>query len=619
MKMSGGPLIIFPTELAKRRAERRRVLEAGALDTSRFFTQKKLLTLCGRSARRAGLLKGRTPGQAETRLLLEKAAGNAVFAPGQPLARLSPAAKAALLRQTIESFAAFAGNESDVTDWLLAHAPEHKLHGTGQLLTAWRKLCTETGIADLFTVNTALLRLIDSGELPQELENGIHFRAVRWFNPFEERFAAALKKRLGSGRVRVFSVLPGAHAETAEDRLCAAVRSELIRGAEEEWKPWLEDFADAFEADDSNIPEAGSCERVSFFVSAHPYGEIEDAARSIAREIENGTAPDEIALILRDLSPYTDIIPDVFARFGIPYHFRRGLPAAAHPTVKALLALLTFPQTFSRDRLCDLLLMPGIQWPGLDTETRQTLVQQIRLKEPPRLRRLPKELAGFFQPLKFAEQIRFILQQHGLALPEEVRTLIEELKKADQSVPPGRMTALFEELLENVTLADASGTENGVWIVNPMDAAGLRFASVYLAGMDDRAFPQIPKTDSLLNETERRALRVFLEERKIFCPRLAISGTGAALIQEEILFLTAMGAARERLTLSYTRTGADGKERAPGEFFERMRSLTGGRKPLLGASFHTILPPELCRAEDEIRQTKARLENSKFKIRNPDL
>ncbi|NOU36610.1 MAG: hypothetical protein HOO88_07555 [Kiritimatiellaceae bacterium] len=635
MKISGEALMIFPTELAKRRTERRRVLDAGVLDTSRLFTQKKLLALCERSARRAGLLKGRLPGQPETRLLLEEAAGNVAFATGQPLANLSPAALAGLLRQIIEAFSVFAENEPAITEWLLAHAPDHKLHGIGQLLIAWRALCTKMDIADRFIVNTSLLRLIESGELPRELDGEIHFRAVRWFNPFEERFAVALKKRLGPDRVQIYSVLPGAHAEAAEDRLCAVVRSELMRGSEEEWKPWLEDFADAFEADDSNILESESRERVSVFVSAHPYGEIEDAARRIVGEIEKGTAPDDIALILRDLSPYTDIIPDVFQRFGIPYHFRRGTPAAAHPPVKALLALLAFPQNFSRDRLCDLLLMPGIQWPGLDAEARQTLVQEIRLKEPPRLRRLPKELQGFqfleerrrdalvasltqenatrasrlrFTHLEFSKHIGVIIEQHELALPDEVLTLIEEIAEVtSRPVAPERLTALFEELLDNVTLKDEAGTESGVWIVNPMDAAGLRFESVYIAGMDDRTFPQIPKTDSLLNDAERKALRAFLDERKIPCPRLALSETGAALIQEEILFLTAMSAARERLTLSYTRTGADGKERAPGEFFERMRGLTGIEKPALGESFHTILPPELCRAEDEVRQTRAKL------------
>ena len=607
MKMSSEVLTVFPTELAKRRYERSRAGESGVLDTSRLFTQKKLLVLCERAARRAGFLTGRAAGPTETRLLLEEAAGNVTFAPGQPLAGLSPAARAGLLRQTIEAFAVFAENEPAITEWLLAHEPNHKLYGIGQLLNAWRALCTKLDIADRFAVNTALLRLIESGDLPRELDGEIHFRAVRWFNPFEERFAAALKTRLGPERVKIISVLPGAHAEAAEDRLCAFVRSELMRGAEEEWKPWLEDFADAFEADDSNILESESRERVSFFVSAHPYGEIEDAARRIAGEIETGTEPDEIALILRDLSPYTDIIPDVFQRFGIPYHFRRGTPAAAHPPVKALLALLAFPQTFSRDRLCDLLIMPGIQWPGLDAEARQTLVQDIRLKEPPRLRRLPKELSHLFQPMNFPERVQFIIQQHGLELPEEVLELIDELSKAALPVLPiDRMVSLFEELLDNVTLKDESGTESGVWVVNPMDAAGLRFESVYIAGMDDRTFPQIPKADSLLNDTERKALRAFLDERKILCPRLALSETGAALIQEEILFLTAMSAARERLTLSYTRTGADGKERAPGEFFERMRGLTETDKPALGASFHTILPPELCRAEDEVRQTKAK-------------
>ena len=606
--MHGEALTVFPTELAKRRYERRRVLEAGVLDTAQLFTQKKLLALCERAARRAGLLKGRSPGPTETRLLLEKAAENAAFAPGQPLAKLSPAARAGLLQQTIETFAVFAENESVITEWLLAHTPDHKLHGLGQLLKAWHALCIKMELADRFTVNATLLRLIDSGELPSELTGGIHFRAVRWFNPFEERFAAALKKRLGTEQVKIYSVLPGAHAEAAEDRLCAAVRSELMRGSEEEWKPWLEDFADAFEADDSNILESESRERVSFFVSAHPYGEIEDTARRIAGEIETGTAPDDIALIVRDLSPYTDIIPDVFMRFGIPYHFRRGTPAAAHPPVKALLALLAIPNTFSRDRLCDLLIMPGIQWPGLDAEVRRTLVQEIRLKEPPRLRRLPKELAGFFRPMDFSERIQFIIQQHSLLLPDEVHSLILELSEVSVVSPPiERMVSLFEELLDNVTLKDDAGTESGVWIVNPMDAAGLRFESVYIAGMDDRTFPQIPKADSLLNDTERKALRAFLDERKIPCPRLALSETGAALIQEEILFLTAMSAARERLTLSYTHTGADGKEHAPGEFFERMRGLTETEKPALGASFHTILPPEFCRAEDEVRQTRAKL------------
>jgi len=622
------PLVVFPTELAKRRHERNAVLKSGVLDTSRLFTMKILMDVCERAARRAGLLKGRTPGAAELRLLLDEAAGPVRFAPSQPLARLSGAARSDLLKQLIETFAFLAENEATIIEWLLAHETDHKLHGLGQLLEAWQSLCAKNGIADRFAVNAALLRLIDSGDLPNELTANVHFRAVRWFNPFEERLVAALKNcRLSiadcrsnkpqqsarqstiinhQSKISVFSVLPGEHAPASEDRLCAVVRSELERGNEEEWQSWLEDFADAFEADDSNILEADSAEKVSFFVSAHPYGEIEDAARRIATEIESGTAPEEIALILRDLSPYTDIIPDVFQRFGIPYYFRRGTPAAAHPPVKALLALLAFPQNLSRDRLCDLLLMPGVKWPGV--ENREELVQEIRKTEPPRLFRLPKELSDFFQPLEglsFAERTNTLIEQHDLDLPEEVLALIKEIGGVESTSE--RMLSLFEELLDNVTLKDDLSTESGVWIINPMDAAGLRFESVFIAGMDDRTFPQIPKADSLLNTTERKALRAFLDEREIDCPRLALSEAGEALIQEEILFLTAISAAKERLELSYTRTDADGKERAAGEFFERMVGLTQTEAPALGESFHTILPPDACRAKDEVRQTAAHL------------
>ncbi len=612
MNMNNNTRTIFPTELAKRRHERQTVLETGVLDTSRLFTMKKLMDLCERAARRAGLLSHRTPKPAELRLLLDEAVTSVAFAKTQPLANLSPTALAGVLSQLIEAFAFLAENQETIIEWLLAHEKSHKLYGLGQLLETWRELCTAKEIADRFVVNTALLQLIEHGELPHELKGEIHFRAVRWFNPFEERLVAALQKR--QSQLSIFSVLPDAHAEAAEDRLCARVRSELERGNEEEWKPWVEDFADAFEADDSNILEDKSAEKISFFVSANTYGEIEDVARRIAKKIERGTAPDTIALILRDLSPYTDIIPDVFQRFNIPYYFRRGTPAAAHPQVKTLLAMLAFPRNMSRDRLCDLLLMPGIDWPNVDD--RETLAQEIRDQEPPTLPHLPKKLSELFQGSEFSDQIQFIIHHHKLNIPEEVLELIQEIAAVESSSK--QKNSLFEELLDNITLKDKHSTENGVWIINPMDASGLRFDTVYLAGMDDRTFPKIPKADTLLNADNRTHLRAFLREHKIECPRLALSETSEALIQEEILFLTTISAAKENLALSYTRTDADGKDRAPGEFFERMIGLTGCN-PTLGESFHTILPPNAVRAADEARQTQAQLNPTPPTIQQPNI
>ncbi len=607
-------LSVFPTELAKRHNEYRRVLRMGVLDVSRCLTQKKLMECCERAARRTGLLSGRTPSSAELRLLFNEVSEAVSFSPGQPLVKLSSVARVDLLQQTLETFAVFSEEEPVIIRWLLAHEPDHKLHGIGQLLHTWRAFCIKKKITDRLSINTAILQLIEKGDLPFELTTGIHFRSVRWFNPFEERVVAAFKKRLGPERVQVFSVLPAAHAETAEDRLASAVRSELMHGAEEEWAPWLEDFADAFEVDDSNILNSESRERVSFLVSANPYGEIEDAARRIARQIENGTRPKNIALILRNLGPYTDILPSVFQRFGIPYTFRRGTPALAHPPVKTLLALLAFSQIHSRDRLCDLLLMPGLQWPGLDVEARNMLAQKIRRNEPSRLHRLPEELHEFFRelhitktPVQFAKYIRTLVERHGIKLPEEAQKLVDEVGSIKaQPMSQNRLTRWFEELLNHVTFRDDHCVKNGVYVINPMDAVGLRFDTVIIAAMDDRTFPKIPKTHSLLTVSEREALKHFLTEQKIHCPQLTLSETKEALIQEEILFMISISAARERLILSYARMDTDGKECAPGEFFGRIRDLIGTGNLELGESFHTILPLEHCRSEDEIRQTVAR-------------
>jgi hypothetical protein len=614
MKTDGKALIIFPTEPAKRQAERRTVLQTGVAETSRMLTQRQLIARGERAARRAGRLLGRTPSEAARRLLLNEAAATTTFAPDQPLAALSAAAQADLLDRAIETLAPFAQHTPALLDWLLAHAPDHKLYGVGQLLASWRGLCSRRAIADRFVVNAALLDLIDSGELPREFNNGLCFRAVRWLNPFEELLVAALKRRLGEENVRLFSALPGTHAEIAEESLHVAVQSELMRDPSEAWNPWVEDLADAFAADDANLPCTDLQERIRLRISAHPYGEIEDAARHIAREIECGVAPDQIALVLRDLSPIADIAPDVFRRFGIPYHFRRGEPATASPAVKTLLALLTFPLTSSRDRLCDLLLSPAIQWPSLEQEERTALVQQLRQREPPRLRRPPRELQNFlflknFQPRTprgLIDHAQTLIDQHALTLPDPVIRLLEEFGAVEtQPVPPQRLVALLEELLGNLTLRDEQTTESGVHIINAMDASGLRFHSVYLAGLDDRTFPQIPHADAVLNATERTALRAFLNERNIPCPRLAISETSAALIQEEILFLTVLGTAAEQLTLSWAQAGSDGKERAPSCFFGRVQRLVPDTEPETGESFYPILPPEICRAEDEIRQVTA--------------
>jgi RecB family exonuclease len=616
MKINNGPLIIFPTELAKRQFERKEAICRGVLSTAALSTQARLREHLETAARQADLLMERAPGSVEYALLIDQAAETVQMPRSQPLNALSLAARGTLLKQIIERFTFLAEHRDTLIGWLAAHEPSHKLYGIGLLLQAWTGLCRERNIADRFVQNRAILQLVKEGPLPEDILRGIEFRFVRWLNPFEEQLIIALKQRLGDDKVRVHSALPPAHAESTENRMHKTLRSEGLPDTETAWASWKEDLADAFETDDENLLGKEAGEHIHLLVSAHPYGEIEDIARRIAKQIENGTPPDEMALILRNLGPYTDIIPDVFQRFGIPCFFRRGAPAVSDPQVKTLLSLLTLSTGKPpRDRLCDLLTAPSVEWLGLDLEQRQHLAKKLRQEEPPRLHRTPTQLKDLLPPApekltpeEFSTLVLTKAEIHALKLPEEVVRLTEAFSKANlPSGPFSRTLSVFESLLENLTLADPESSEAGVRVINPIDAAGLSFETVFLGGMDSRSFPQPPQPDALLNRSERMALHAFLTERKIPCPRLALSDPAEALIQEEILFLIAQGTARREMTLSYSQSDGSGKEQTPGEFFERIQAITKTANLTHGESFHSILPPDACRAEDEIRQTAAHL------------
>jgi len=620
MKMSVADLIVFPTQLAKRQYEHRALESAGALATARLFTQKQLLTECEKAARKAKLLTGEKPSPLRERLTAEKTVQHirTGWMPNNPLAALSDGALARVLEKAVNRFSAFGENAVHITDCLLNHPPAHKLHGIGQLYRAWNTACDAEGLADRRAVNAAILRLLDGPNeaLPsclRDLEGNILFRAVRWLNPLDEQVVAKLKQRFSDVRVQVFSTLPPVKADETETRLDACVRSELMRGTEEQWQGWLEELGDAVEVKDSNLVTDEARERVSFFTSAGAYGEIEDAARRIAIEIERGTPPHRIALILRDLGAYTDIVPDVFQRFGLPYYFRRGRPLLSLPAVKTFLALLAFPLRFERDRLCDLLQSPALHWPEHNTGECRELAQRIRTNASPRMEtreELKIEFALFRKweragsPAEAAAQAIHAIQHFKLDLPPRIIEILESFT-AQRSVHTSltRFLDLFEELLTNETLTDENSTESGVWVLNPMDAAGLRFDTVFIAGLDDHTFPQIPQADTLLSKPERFRLRKTLEKEGVPCPRLSLSESGLQLLQEEILFLTAMSTARERLTLSYAALNADGREQAPGEFFEKLRLVAAADEPKRGESFRIILPPEACRAEDEALQS----------------
>src|SRR6266481_7378553 len=60
----------------------------------------------------------------------------------------------------------------------------------------------------------------------------------------------------------------------------------------------------------------------------------------LADLLTRGESPNEIAVVVRHIETYGEMIDDVFTRYGIPHGFETGVPLLRIPFIKYWLALL---------------------------------------------------------------------------------------------------------------------------------------------------------------------------------------------------------------------------------------------------------------------------------------
>jgi len=662
MPESTRELIVFPTELALRRFQQGAALEQGWVDASGHTTFARLRNLCLPYAK----VKGRQMDAVQQLLMrkqvVEVAHGH--FAGRGTLGELSPNALSEVLEQLITELASLPKETARIVDWLLDHHRAHKLYQLGTLFSVWRAVIQQEGLADALDVNLSILKLLSGNrqKWPPLLRDckQLTFKSVRWFNPFEESCIAALNQKL---KLRVESALPPAHAEAAADKLGQQIRSEIMA---QPWAVWAEDLGDALAVDSPDVLQLADAARIDFSRSAGTYGEIEDLARRIAWHlhpifttetqrhgaIENlrasesssvagGKKANRIALVVPNLGTVQDIVPHVFSRFKIPYYFRRGRPVLSSPCVKAFFAWLAFPLRPERDALIDLVRNPAIEFEARDERIEQLLKMPL-LKMPPLLDRKYVEQA--FQPARSGLHALEILKERILEPDDHfnaealtaVATALE--KFGDHSMPLADLIDLLEEFLQEATVRPRDSHEQGVWILNPHDAVGLDFDLVLFAGLNEGEFPGVPKQDALLNDKERYWerywLKTHLEEQGRRLPQMALPEAPVLFEQQSVLFLSALGMAREQLVFSYQAVDQEGNEKGEGEYYRKLWDLVGwpalssydqwriqqlegdnvfsnhweaqeGAEefvPMLGESFLPIVPLPLCRAEDEALQ-----------------
>ena len=403
--------------------------------------------------------------------------------------------------------------------------------------------------------------------------------------------------------------------------------------------------------------QLSNTDRINFSRSAGAYGEIEDLARRICWNLtENALPANRIALVVPNIGTVQDIIPHVFSRFKIPYYFRRGRPVLSSPCVKAFLAWMAFPLRAERDALIDLMRNPAIQ-----LDERELNIKHL-LKASPRI---DLKRYSYFDDVERCSGVRAIeiLKERMLEPADHFNA--EALKAAEaalggfgeQVLPLSELIDLLEELLEEATIRPQNSHDQGVWVLNPHDAVGLKFDLVLFAGLNEGEFPGIPQQDALLSNSERYRLRLHLEEQGRHLPKMALPESQVRFEQESVLFLTALGMAREQLVLSYQAVDQEGNEKGEGEYYRKLWNLAGwcvqdqiqlspydqwrirqldaanifsghvekqqqvdseDRLPMPGESFLPLIPLPLCRAKDEALQSAVSGETTSSSSADPE-
>ena len=635
-------LIVFQTELALRRFQQDMALKDGWVDASGHTTFARLRSLCLVQTHVKGRRMDATRKLLMRRDVIEVAAGH--FHGQGALGELSEAALSDVLDQFVTELASLPYDLPLIMTWLLNHEPGHKLYQLGTLVSVWRATIKQEGFADGIDENLAVLKLLKGPRpnWPALLRDSrkITFRSVRWFNPFEELCVVALDKKM---KVEVQSALPPAHAEEAADRMGQQIRSEIMDAT---WAGWTEDLGDALAVDSSEILQLSDASRINFSRSAGAYGEMEDLARRICWNLENSEIPpNRIALVIPNISSVQDIIPHVFSRFKIPYFFRRGRPVLSAPCVKAFHAWLAFPLRPERDIRIDLVRNPAIR-----IENREEEIERL-LKLAPRMEMPIGNLTGFLALEILEDRIVEPEDPFNAKALNVVKAMLERI--GDIEFPLAELVDLIEKLLDTETVRPHESHEQGVWVLNPHDAVGLDFDLVLFAGLNEGEFPGIPQQDALLSDSERLELRTYLRAQGRSLPKMALPEAEVLFAQQSVLFLTALGMAREQLIFSFQSVDQEGGERGEGEYYRQLWNLAGwsaqdeiqlspydqwrirvlgndsmfsnhyqsqlaeapeSRTAMPSESFLPIVPLPLCRAKDEALQSAAHDSGAEFLV-----
>jgi RecB family exonuclease len=354
--------------------------------------------------------------------------------------------------------------------------------------------------------------------------------------------------------------------------------------------------------------------------------EVELCAAEVLALLRDGTAPGDVAVVLRDPRPYASTIEQVFGAYGIPYSIDRRLPLPHTGVGRGLLALLRCAAgSASADDLLAYLRTPGRLRESIYADRLEVAVRRAGASTAAEARALwegapaEREVAAEIGPQGHA---RAKGDAHGsgigpfpldeidrlAAAAADPERLLDELAKQANRLfsGPYRRTA---HVLEGAELDDArafqaigsalrdlralartgSRTDLGrveetlaaleihagedpqpgrVAVATPLAIRARRYDAVFVCGLQEGEFPASGGADPFFSDADRREIAK--------ASGLALPLREDQLERERYLFYVSASRAQRRLVLSARVSGEEGEAEQPSFFLDDVERVFPG-------------------------------------------
>jgi len=334
-----------------------------------------------------------------------------------------------------------------------------------------------------------------------------------------------------------------------------------------------------FESDKPNelLPPDDSLRIVE---AASRYKEVEKIGADIADVLSSGASPNDVAVVVRHIETYGEMLEDVFTRYGVPHVFETGVPLVRLPFIKYWLAMLDLV-TSERSRAALARVMSSAYFsprlsPDVDVELELARCGYIDRRHLP-----ASALAARKRPQLAATIARFENLLNGLEQSEE--TLTGFLDRVQPSTPLGERDrqawrVLAEEVAAVATIhghrmgfaefrkiiSDIAGLRTvgrlgtstvapgvpRVRIIHPRSLGFREYAWIFAPGFSDGEIPARSPSNPLLPEQTVEAINQLIRPRRLMMAR--------DRNRREPLYLFMILDTARRVTLSYPAVTLEG-------------------------------------------------------------